>query len=386
MASEPAMNSVMFAPLSPRPPMLRSPLRPLLVLAVGAVALAACDSDAPSDSPLAEAEANLGVWTWIDVEGSQCRDGSATGIGVRLQEGAEDLMIYLEGGGACFNGATCATNPSSFGEAEFSVLAAQRSEAGIFSMGAENPVGDWNMVYVPYCTGDIHGGNAPNTTVQGVTGTQQFVGHQNVERALELLDDHFRDDPETVLLTGASAGGFGTLVNFTGVADRFAASEHVLLNDSGPIFFDDDVFSPLLGLGFNAQWNLAASFPADAAPLFTTDALPGVYAYLADRYPDARFGLASHLEDQVIRGFFSFGQADQTITGSEYAAGLRDLRAQAPADWATYFATGNDHVFIGLPNRYTGTSAGVALNDWVGDLIDGTASNVDPSVATVAAR
>ncbi|MEM6289248.1 MAG: pectin acetylesterase-family hydrolase, partial [Bacteroidota bacterium] len=87
-------------------------LASLLLLVASALAFSACDSDDPADSALAEAEANLGAWTWIDVEGSVCRDGSATGIGVRLQDGADDLVIYLEGGGACFNGVTCATNPS----------------------------------------------------------------------------------------------------------------------------------------------------------------------------------------------------------------------------------------------------------------------------------
>lgn len=367
--------------------MHRPRLRRLAPLGLAALTLAACDSDSnpDPDGVFAEAEANVGEWTYVPVAGSKCRDGSDTGFGIRLQEGAENLMIYLEGGGACFNGATCATNPSSFGEADFAALAATQSEAGIFSTSASNPVGDWNAVYVPYCTGDIHGGSKANATVTGVAGTQQFVGHQNVVRMLDLVAPYL-GDPDQVLLTGASAGGFGTLVNFTEVADRFDGSALTLLDDSGPVFYDDDVFNPQLGLGFNVLWNIAAAFPADAAPLFATDGLPEVYAYLADRYPDAHFGLASHLQDATIRGFFGFGQPDQTITGAEYADGLRDLRAGLPDDWATYYASGADHVFIPYPDRYTGTSAGVALDDWLADLLDGQAGNVDPDLATFARR
>ena len=295
-------------------------------------------------------------------------------------------MIYLEGGGACFNELTCATNPASFGEAEFAVRAAGLN-GGIFSTDASNPVGDWNMVYVPYCTGDVHGGSAPDATVSGVAGTQQFVGHQNVERALALLADYYEDDPDDVLLTGASAGGFGALVNFPAVAETFEGSDLTMLDDSGPIFFADNVLSPPLGDAFIQLYNFPATLP-QATALFQADGLQNIYGYLADTYPDATFGLSSYLQDQTIRGFFSFGQPDQDITGEEYAAGLRDVRAMLPESWGTYFASGTDHTFIGVPSRYTGTSAGVALDDWLADLLDGNPRNVDPDVAarTFAAR
>lgn len=357
-----------------------------LALAALALTLPACDStdDEEIDGTLLEAEANLGNWTFIDVEGAQCRDGSATGIGVRLQEDAENLVIYLEGGGACFNAATCATNPSSFSEANFAAIAAQRGETGIFSTSASNPVGDWNMVYVPYCTGDIHGGSRTDATVEGVEGTQQFVGHLNIERYLDLLAPYF-DDPDKVLLTGSSAGGFGAFVNFAAVADRFDESERYLLNDSGPIFFADNVYSPPLAAAFNQQWDLQAAFPDDAAALFGPDGLEDAYAYYDARYPDATFGLSSYLQDQTIRYFFGFGQPDGSVSGDEFAAGLRDLRAQLPSSWGTYYAAGSDHTFLPFPGRYAGTTDGVAYTDWLADLLDGQATDVDPDGVVVAA-
>src|SRR3954468_8550196 len=39
-------------------------------------------------------------WTWIPVAGNKCRDGSDTGIGVRVNPASDKLIIYLEGGGA----------------------------------------------------------------------------------------------------------------------------------------------------------------------------------------------------------------------------------------------------------------------------------------------
>src|SRR4029079_15086682 len=122
-------------------------------------------------------------WTWIPFTDSKCRDGSPTGIGVRLHPGSNTLVIWLNGGGACFSGASCLVNPRSFGLTDFQdtvrVIASRKGhlKQGIFERtSASNPVRDWNQVYIPYCTGDLHAGHAPNKSVPGVIGLQQFVG------------------------------------------------------------------------------------------------------------------------------------------------------------------------------------------------------------------
>lgn len=353
----------------------------LFAAALAALTLSACDSSEPEASgPLADVVP--GEWTFIEIEGSQCRDGSQTGIGVRLQENADDLVIYLEGGGACFNAETCATNPSTFGAAEFAGLSAQAGEAGLFSTAATNPVGDWNMVYVPYCTGDVHAGSFPNNALlqqAGVQGVQQFVGHQNVERALGVLADGL-GDPDRVLLAGASAGGLGALFNFAAVAETFGDSDLTLLDDSGPLFFADNVLSPQLSAQVVALYNAQSTIPT-APQLFQTDGLEDIYAYYADQYPDATFGLASHLGDDVFQFFYGFGQAPgDPITDEEFAAGLRDVRGQVP-EWGTFFAEGGAHTF--LLARYTETAAGVGFDEWLGALVDGNATDVDAAQARV---
>src|SRR5438270_8249794 len=58
----------------------------------------------------ARIEAPPDTWTWIPIPEAKCRDGSSTGIGVRLHPGATQLAIYMEGGGACFHDASCAIN------------------------------------------------------------------------------------------------------------------------------------------------------------------------------------------------------------------------------------------------------------------------------------
>ena len=53
-----------------------------------------------------------GSWTWVDVPGMGCDDGSATGVAVNPAPGSGAgsggaLFIYFMGGGACWDASTC---------------------------------------------------------------------------------------------------------------------------------------------------------------------------------------------------------------------------------------------------------------------------------------
>jgi len=48
------------------------------------------------------------TWSWLDMPESRCANGDPTGIGVNLEPGTDEVMVYLVGGGACWNFATCA--------------------------------------------------------------------------------------------------------------------------------------------------------------------------------------------------------------------------------------------------------------------------------------
>ena len=106
--------------------------------------------------------------------------------------------------------------------------------AGVFDRtDAKNPMADWNFVYVPFCTGDVHAGDKTNATVSGVTGPQQFVGYVNMTRYLARIVPTFPGLTK-VLLTGVSAGGFGAAANYPQTARAFGSVPVYDLDDSGP--------------------------------------------------------------------------------------------------------------------------------------------------------
>ena len=115
-------------------------------------------------------------WNFYKIDSAICRDGSPNGIFVRYSNdpvNSNKLMIYLEGGGACFSPHFCDHNPANLdqmfsGGADvqgegFNALLADNLvsppvpqlpwDKGIFDFSnPANPFKGWNQVYIPYCT------------------------------------------------------------------------------------------------------------------------------------------------------------------------------------------------------------------------------------------
>ncbi len=353
-----------------------------------------CTPEGPFDGPaIKPIDAPPGKWTWIDVDGAKCRNGSPTGFGIRPQTGSDKLVIYLEGGGACFNGTTCGISPTIFGSVAFGAWENTSGAAGIFDANnTENPVKDWNMVYVPYCSGDIHAGNASKVDVPGGVSPkdQEFVGYNNIYLDLKRIIPTF-PGLSKVLLTGISAGGFGAAYNYERVAQAFCPTPVVLVDDSGPPM-SDAYIAPCLQSRWRTLWGLKGTLPADCPECSGSDGggIVNYVDYIGNKYPNARLGLISSTRDAVISLFFGYGKNDcqnidgiaSSVDGNVYAAGLEDLRTNHmnhPGQWGTYFVDSTTHTYLLGPGFYSTTVQSKKLSKWLGDVVnDGPMTHVGP--------
>jgi len=156
--------------------------------------------------------ATPGTWTWIEVEGALSRDGSPAGFYNKFSKtGNKNLLIYLVGGGVCPDSFFCNMNPpnkefsltaENVGSGVFNIFGAdaepqdpngERWNSGIFKDDPANPVRNWNMVFIPYVTGDIYFGSKPNATIEGVEGTFQFVGKNNMLKFIGHIVPTYKD-------------------------------------------------------------------------------------------------------------------------------------------------------------------------------------------------
>ncbi|HTM19647.1 MAG TPA: pectin acetylesterase-family hydrolase [Kofleriaceae bacterium] len=358
--------------------MRRITLGVLLVAACGGSGSGGGDGGAADATPGGDARTigEPGTWTFVPVEGSACMDDSPTGIGINLGTTGK-LVIYMEGGGACFNNFTCSgvAHPDGFNGADLDSVATEYGDRGLFNRAdPDNPFRDWSYVFLPYCTGDIFAGSNPD----GFGGRNQ-VGYQNVGAWLDVLVPAFSDVTQ-VVLTGSSAGGFGALYNFDRVQTAFGATEVTLLDDSGPPM-GDAYLAPCLQTQVRTLWNLDATLPADCVNC--VDELGGGLVnsatYLADKYPDRRFGLISSTTDGVIRLFFGWGYPDcaspsGNLPAALFTEGLANLRDEVLAgkdNFKVYSIDSGQHVWLLGTTMGATLSAGTSLARWVTDLVDG---------------
>lgn len=344
------------------------------------VATACGGGGADSGLPFGAAER---AWTWVDVDGNRCMDGSDTGIGVNLDasllDGSAHLVVFLEGGGGCFDDASCASvaHQDGFGPAQLADFAAGGGQSGIFDRAAAaSPLAGSSYVFVPYCSGDTHAGAAE----RGVDG-RLHDGAANLGRAVSLIAGEL-DRLERVLLVGQSAGGFGATLEFDQVQRLFGDVPVDLVNDSGPPM-SDAYMTPCLQTIFRQAWNLGATVPADCAECTGPDGggLVNLVGFLAAKYPDSRFGLISSLADRSIRGVYGNGYPDcenPTIPmpADAFAAGIAELRDDVMAELANaraFTIDGDQHVWTQRPLDQTEV-AGATLGSWLGELVFGAAT------------
>jgi hypothetical protein len=380
---------------------LRSARPPALALLLLAASAACGHSEGGSAAPPGGAAisrtegapiAGAPAWRWVPFEDAFCTDAlpgdlgryrfgrSTTGLAIDWGPPASrDLVIFLQGGGACWDFFTCGgaaplldktASAGPFGPAEF-VRDVHDRFPGSWLRRANLPpaVRDATVVFVPYCTGDVHGGDRTTRYEALLPGlpsvTWHHVGRANLLAFLRRLGDTF-PDVRKLVVAGASGGGFGTLASYVEIRGRWPGARAYLVDDSGPPLVGDAIPSSTRS-GWYASWNLGASLDP-FCPECRSD-LSAALREIVRRHPDDRVALVSHLHDEVIRGFFGSIQiapepALVPKPPAEFEADLRELGTTVmdPAtDTARYFFTAGDgHPTLDDPGRIATPAPGLA--------------------------
>ncbi len=280
---------------------------------------AVADASISTDAGPQPISAPSDQWTWVDFPDSKCASGTPTGIGINPHDGATELVIYLQGGGECATGDSCwgssptATFLTGYGANQFAVAGPpafpvlDRSNTG-------NPMRAANMVFVPYCTGDLHAGSQEVDLSVGGTPTQTwFWGARDLSIFLDRLVPTF-PNVTRIYLSGASAGGYGTVLGYDTVARTFDVPVDAI-DDSGPPILAPNATQN----GSLAVWGFVPPVGC-ASPCNTYDA---VYAAARALQPASRFGFLLYAYDTTISERYNFATpADYTAAIDAFAASL----------------------------------------------------------------
>jgi len=271
--------------------------------------------------------------------------------------------------------------------------------SGIFDFtNPENPFKDWNFVYIPYCTGDLHWGQIDTEyTKNTLSATIRHRGHVNFQLVLQWLKDHFKNpDPDVIFVTGISAGSYGAIFNFPYIAEEFTNSDIHLLGDAG-----NGVITDTFKQNIDTLWG--ASLP-DTGTFHEFDSynideltIADLYSTIANFYSNYRFGqyTAAWDENQV---FFYNVMLNIENPGTDFEnwyhpndpenlpwcdwhnemlsildTTVANLTTD-PNNYAYFISPGEVHTILMNNEEYTLTVNDVRFVDWLRSIVEGGAT------------
>lgn len=280
------------------------------------------------------------------------------------------LVIDFQGGGACWDELTCSVAGSIFSEEAPSREAFEAfasPEGGLSGQyerdNPNNPVADWTLVHISYCSGDIHFGDATHEYKADLT--IEHRGYRNVMAVLDWTQARY-PSLDAIHVTGCSAGAYGAIGYTSEVRRRWPDARITVLADSGAGIVTDQFASEAFD-----TWNVW-----NAVDVNTLEAL---YIETARAHPDIRIGQFSSAYDVRQRFYYNVmgGGADWT---ERLLASYSAIAADAPS-FRSYVAPGPAHCILGFQSYYS-RDAGpgtMPFSQWLETLIEGDA--LPPSVA-----
>lgn len=309
-------------------------------------------------------------WNAVFVgEDCMCADGSDFELWSR-QGDPERVVLYLEGGGACFSAETCSFTDGTY-TSSLSIGDSPEGRGGLFDRSnPENPIAEHAMVYVPYCSGDTHLGDA--TTEYSPELTVEHNGYVNAMSGLDYLVETY-PDVEQLVVMGASAGSVATPLFAALAADRLPNAEVITFGDSSGAYPDVPAVNETIG----TLWgSVIPDWPENAGLTAAQWSIPGLYVQAGLHNPDIRFGRFDYAYDEVQSFFGALAGvgADQLVTLIDQTAAQAESTG---VPLASYVAPGTDHTIVTQDAFYTMEVEGVRLADWFNELIDGDTPPAD---------
>ncbi len=287
---------------------------------------------------------------------TSCAHGTSFEFWIRPGS-SDDLLVYFEGGGGCWNAETCQVGSSWYNQS-VQENQANRNRSGIFDMNnPENPFQDYTYVYVPSCTGDVYMGAKYKDYGEGVEIYHH--GFYNLQAALNFVFEAIKQ-PESVFVTGCSAGSVGSAIAAPYLIQHYPDIPVYQLGDSLGAIFDtpDDM---------DVLWGVQASLPAwiPEMPPATAFTMSAYYRALANFYPGYVFGQVNSLYDRVQQRYFSIGQYDPAAFLAESLDNTLTSIANNAPNFRAYTAEGDVHCLTPRAEFYEYEVNGVRLVDWV---------------------
>lgn len=300
-------------------------------------------------------EAPANQWTYVPMADFVCGNGSTSGVAVNPSSAPNaPLLVFFMGGGACWDNITCLNGAASnvaenVGEANI-MGDVPRVKALFDREQAANPFKDASFVFIPYCTGDLHAGDAQKSySLVTKNATIRHRGARNSDAVVKRLLATYPATPK-VYVTGASGGGYGAMLNFHRFRTAWPTTRIDILNDCGP---------PVNPLG--SIWkDMLSTWKLELPPGCTgcADEPSKLLPYLSTAVGTGRMALLDFTQDKTIRSFTG------RLLAQDFEQQIAAIKAATGPRQRMYIVAGDDHVLL-KQDPLPVASSGVGLYTWL---------------------
>lgn len=332
--------------------------------------VSACNSESTVNANSSDiSAANAQTWQTIQSGGDTvCSDGSPYSF--HIKPGDQDkLFIFLNGGGACFSSQTCDEREGNQTFVPRADLPQNdpRMHKGVFDLAnPNNPLADWSMVFVSYCTGDVHLGTLSQSYL-AEDGYEIVIRHQgaaNARSAIDWVEENL--SPSKIMVAGASAGALASAVYAGEVANIYPEAD-IIQYAGGGAGYRSQVIPIVM-----AQIGVADTLPPGLYPnIDLSQAL--FYDFYAMQQDDnisrIRFSLYDTADDQVQKSFRNL-LGDSGLLSDDLRRTYSELDA-SNIQVSHFLANGNTHTILRFDKFYQEQVGETSFIEWFNALLEG---------------
>ena len=344
-----------------------------------------------------------------------CGDGSDYGFIYKTgKRGSRKLIIEYQGGGACWKQSMCKsacasgvcalpkfdgfTLPNLNGITyetlkKVNFLPIVEKHLGGIPLGlddrffpapAENVL-DWNYIFVPYCTQDIHMGYAESS--RNYSGVEvMHRGGVNTRAVYNWIKATFqgKDAPDTIILTGCSAGGTAAQVIYAGVLRELFPKAHIVSFGDAPavLLTDSFVQNDLPKWHPSKFFDMVPGLSGLALSSFDGNLFVRTMDIFLQTYKDVVFAYFSAENDVSSRYFYSEMGGDSSRFKSIFRDTMDKFKTSSSGNFESWLVPGEAHCTFSLQNHFRkeGSLTVESANTWVTMLL-GKAGVTFPSAS-----
>ncbi|CAJ1327303.1 unnamed protein product [Effrenium voratum] len=330
-------------------------------------------------SPCTLAELPKDVSTLILPGGNtRCIFSDSPKYGFQVVPGVADkLLLFFQGGGACFNDASTQTATPCL------TRVVQQPLVGVFDRESlTNPFRDYTVVHINYCSGDLHVGNVARWYLDKAGQRVEQRGYANALSALKWTRSHL-GRLSSLVVAGSSTGALGAQLWAPALLRSLSFDAASLLIDSDLGIFPRHAEGPLL-TGFGAcETGLFSSMPRLQQRCTARElSIEEVFEDVATSFPRVTTAAITSTGDKMQVRFYNAvcmaNMLPERLTAEGFHARLLE-RLEAynrHPNFVTFLISGESNYFLPLKAYFSTEVEGIPLPRWLDDLPEGPGQSI----------